>query len=118
MKAPELTATGVLALAGVVVGGFVLWRFYKAAGQVGDKISDAARAAAEVAYHTATVDLNPADPGNVVNRAVLAVPRAVTGDDSWTLGGWLYEVTHPSVTAMDRPAPGQSYDPMTGLPVG
>ncbi|WP_101675637.1 hypothetical protein [Alloalcanivorax mobilis] len=39
--------------------------------------------------------LNPANPGNVVNQTVNGVGQAVSGDTDWTLGGWLYEVTHP-----------------------
>lgn len=40
------------------------------------------------------VDLNPADDRNLANRGVTAVGQWASGDASWTLGGWIYDVTH------------------------
>lgn len=34
---------------------------------------------------------NPASPDNVVNRVVSSVGKDISGNDNWTLGGWLYE---------------------------
>lgn len=44
----------------------------------------------------AAVDLNPADSRNIVNRNFEAAGKAMTGDPDWTLGGWIYDVTHPA----------------------
>lgn len=40
--------------------------------------------------------VNPVDPNNMANRAVTNVVSAVTGRDE-TLGGWLYDFTHPAI---------------------
>ena len=40
--------------------------------------------------------VNPVNPENVFNQGVLSVGQALTGDKSWTLGGWIYEITHDS----------------------
>ncbi len=62
--------------------------------------------------------LNPASTNNVVYQGVNAVGGALAGDNgrnadgSWTLGGWLYDVTHPGwaaeVTA-PTPAPAEAH---------
>ncbi|MDZ7939265.1 MAG: hypothetical protein U5M53_13725 [Rhodoferax sp.] len=71
------------------------------------KVTGAAGGAA-----AATVDaINPASNTNLVNRAVTAVGGAIVSDTgpgrnadgSWTLGGWLYDITHD-----DPLAPGAS----------
>jgi hypothetical protein len=38
--------------------------------------------------------VNPASNGNLINRGVEAIGRAATGSKTWTLGGWIYDVTH------------------------
>jgi hypothetical protein len=64
--------------------------------------------AASAATEWASTHLDPTDPNNVaystVNTWGGAVVTDPTGpgknaDGSWTLGGWLYDVTHPSTTA-------------------
>lgn len=39
--------------------------------------------------------INPADSENLVNKGVSAVGKAVSGNEGWSLGGWIYDVTHP-----------------------
>ncbi len=39
--------------------------------------------------------VNPADDRNLANRAVNAIGEGISGQDGWTLGGWLYDVLHP-----------------------
>ena len=39
--------------------------------------------------------LNPASSENVAYQGVNAVGSELSGDDSWTLGGWFYDLTHP-----------------------
>lgn len=51
---------------------------------------------ADPGRNTAVAAINPADSDNLINRAVTAAGRSVSGDSSWTLGGWIYDVTHPS----------------------
>ncbi len=38
--------------------------------------------------------INPVNDGNIFNQGVLSVGRAITGKDNWTLGGWIYDITH------------------------
>lgn len=53
--------------------------------------------------------IDPTSDQNLVYDNVIGgVGRAVSGDQSWSLGGWLYDVTHP---AYDPNAAG---DPKTG----
>ena len=74
-----MVGVGVLAVA--VVGYFVA-----------KKIGGAAGAAAK-AVGTA---INPTSDQNLAYRAVTGIGAAVTGSDSWSLGSWLYDVTHPN----------------------
>lgn len=49
--------------------------------------------------------VNPINPDNIFNSSVNAVGGALVASDgagknadgSWTLGGWLYDVTHPEI---------------------
>lgn len=41
-----------------------------------------------------TETLNPASSENIVNRGVTGAGAAISGDRNWTLGGWVYDVTH------------------------
>ncbi len=69
---------GVVAAVGVV-GALGVWyaknQAIKAAGVVGDAI-------------------NPVNDGNIFNQGVLAVGRKITGNNAWSLGGWIYDITH------------------------
>lgn len=47
--------------------------------------------------------VNPADPRNLVYSGVSAVGSTISGDSSWTLGGWFYDITHPSVAGNKAP---------------
>lgn len=51
--------------------------------------ADAAKIAAEI-----IPAVNPANPDNVINGGFNRVTQWLTGDDSWTLGGRVYDVTH------------------------
>lgn len=48
--------------------------------------------------------VNPANPDNIVNQGVTSVGKAVTGNDNWTLGGWLYEAINGDVWAQQNKA--------------
>lgn len=39
--------------------------------------------------------VNPANTGNVFYRGVNAIGRGASADSNFTLGGWLYDLTHP-----------------------
>lgn len=79
----ELSATAVLALAGVAVAGVLAWRAYTTGREV-----------AELAGEVIARDLNPASSDNLVNRAVTGVGATLTGDPNWTLGGAIFDLTH------------------------
>lgn len=64
----------------------------------------AARAAADAAGVVGNA-INPVNPNNVFYSGVNAVGGAIVqdpagpgknADGSWTLGGWLFDVTHPN----------------------
>jgi hypothetical protein len=85
------------------------WLLYGAAvavlGYVGWKLSKAAAAGAGVAaeaVQSVVAAVNPADEKNIVNRGVSAAGAAVTGDESWTLGGQLAEWFSPEVRAANE----------------
>lgn len=69
-----LTATGVLAVAGLAVAGYIGWRVVRAAPAVGAAI-------------------NPLNHDNIFATAGNSVVSALTGRDE-SLGGWFFDVTH------------------------
>ncbi|MEY8198688.1 MAG: hypothetical protein RPS47_05565 [Colwellia sp.] len=71
---------GVVAAVGVV-GAVGVWYAKNQASEAAGVVGDA---------------LNPVNDGNIFNRAVLAVGRKITGNKTWSLGGWLYDITHDS----------------------
>lgn len=92
MKAPHISGDLAVKLGLGVVGLGVAW-------YVLHKLKSAAIAAAPL--------LNPTDPRNLayssVNAAGAALVTAPDGagknaDGSWTLGGFLYDVTHPNTS--------------------
>lgn len=46
--------------------------------------------------------VNPADERNLANQAVSSIGAAITGDDSWSLGGQLAEWFDPATRAVNR----------------
>ncbi|MBO9490740.1 hypothetical protein J7384_10245 [Endozoicomonas sp. G2_1] len=38
--------------------------------------------------------VNPVNDDNIFNQGVLSVGRKITGNPHWTLGGWIYDITH------------------------
>lgn len=46
---------------------------------------------------TEAADLvNPTSSKNLAYTGVNSVGQALSGDEHWTFGTWLYEITHPS----------------------
>lgn len=87
----------------LAMGAAVLLVAYLLVKKIGSGLSAAGDAAANVADAVGTA-INPANPDNLVNSGVNALGNAVvssTGpgrnaDGSWTLGGSVYDVTHPN----------------------
>lgn len=61
--------------------------------------ADAAKIAAEI-----IPAVNPANPDNVINGGFNRVTQWLTGDDSWTLGGWVYDITHDNPVTGEKAA--------------
>jgi hypothetical protein len=89
----SLSATGVLAVVAVAAVGVLFWKSGDIAKAAGGVLSDAANA------------VNPANHDNVFATGVNDVGGAVVtdpagpgknADGSWSLGGWIFDVTHPS----------------------
>lgn len=38
--------------------------------------------------------INPTNYDNVFNQTVLSIGQEISGDNSWSLGGWIYDITH------------------------
>jgi hypothetical protein len=78
---------GLVALAALLVGG---------------------RKAAEIAG----TKLNPASDQNIIYEDVInRLGRNVSGDESWSLGAWIWEKTHPAQVEREREALGQAGEP-------
>ena len=116
MKATSISGDMLVKLAlGAVALGAVVYAVFKIKG-----------AGTEAAKAVGTA-VNPADPQNIVNRGVTAIGTAVTGDSGWTLGGWIYDITHadpmqttpapiPDGFGMKDPNAGWDDAPVTAIP--
>lgn len=75
---------GLVAIGGVVIVGAVIYYGYKfVSGTV------------ETAKDVVKKDLNPTSDKNLAYRGVNAVGEAITGDQNFSLGSWLYDVFNP-----------------------
>lgn len=63
------------------------------AGVVGG-IFDAAGGIVAGGYDALPQAIKPSDPNNVFYQGTNKIGAAVTGDDNFTLGGWIYDITH------------------------
>jgi hypothetical protein len=90
VELPALSGSAVFALAGVAVLGLVLW---KAATSWAPAATQAIADAAEA--------VNPLNHDNVIATTVNKVLGG--GDPSWTLGGAIYDATHPDPVAPPAP---------------
>lgn len=61
-----------------------------------------------VAVTAAAPYVNPLDSRNLAYSGVNAVGGAITGDTGFTLGGWIYDITHPNV-AKNSQSPWENY---------
>lgn len=69
----------------VLVAGVAYWFLSKKAAQLGKAVTDSAQ------Y------VNPASDKNIIYSGVNSVGSSVTGDSSFSLGSWLYDITHPGI---------------------
>ena len=72
-----------LGVAAALVGGLALWQLRKAAA-----------ATAEFAEEVVTEDLNPVSDQNLAYRGVNGIGAALTGEEDFRLGRWIYDITH------------------------
>ena len=73
---------------GVAVG-VTVWLITRGLGKAADAVVDTAKAAGDL--------INPASTGNFISRGINAVGDVLddgADDDSFTLGGYIYDVTH------------------------
>jgi hypothetical protein len=85
----------------IIAGGAVVliaaWYASKKLGQAYDGVATAVGDAydwtAETVKETVPY-VNPADSRNVVYSSIGAVGGAISGNKDWSLGGWIYDVTH------------------------
>lgn len=66
------------------------------AGAAWDSTTRGLSAAGDFVGTQAATSFNPASDQNLIYRGVNGVGSAVSGDSNFTLGGWLYDVTHPT----------------------
>lgn len=88
-------AAGYAVVALIAVGA-LYFLGKKLAGSAGD----AARAVGQA--------VDPTSDKNLAYRGTNAIGEALTGDKDFTLGGWLYDITHPNEGAEIARTPGFS----------
>lgn len=50
--------------------------------------------------------INPANPNNAIAGAVNGLGETITGTPSWSLGGWVWELSHPGQRQAEREVTG------------
>lgn len=95
MKIPQETIVIGSALAAILA---LIYLAKQAAELAGGAVTSAAQA------------VNPINPDNVFTSAVNATGAAITGDDSFSLGAEIYNLTHsdPFNNSSEAPEPGDS----------
>lgn len=85
----------------IIVGGVAVVAYiaYKAVPKVAAAVGDAAQA------------VNPLNHDNVIAGAANKVGGIIAGDESgnWTLGGWIYDLTHPAYDPNAGTSPRDKY---------
>ena len=60
-------------------GGLLLWYLKNKTVEVVSEVGQA---------------INPVNPDNIFSEGVDSIGGAISGDDGWSLGVWIYEATH------------------------
>lgn len=87
------TKAGAYAVVTVIAGVAI----YFVAKKIGGAAADAAQAVGDA--------INPTKDTNLAYRGVNAIGAAVSGDDSFSLGSWIYDITHPGEAEAIRSTP-------------
>lgn len=116
MKLAPLSSDLVVKLAiGTALACLVWYAYRQAVGKLGSTVDDLKASAGKIA--DAVIEgTNPANPENVVNRAVTAIGSAVvsadgpgrSADGSWRPGAWLFDIRHPGWADPTNAASGAS----------
>lgn len=103
MKVSPVSADLLVKLALIAAAiGLAVYVVRRSTSAVSDAVGTVFDAAAGVA-DSIIVGVNPTNPDNWVNQGVTSIGGAIVSDTgpgknadgSWTVGGWLYDVTHP-----------------------
>jgi len=86
-KAKRMAATDKLLIGVGVVVGLSLWR-------INSKVNTEVTGVKTAVNKIMTEDINPASSKNIINRGVSALGAKITGNQSWSLGGQIYDWTH------------------------
>lgn len=89
----NVNATAVLALAGLAVGGWVLWRGSRVAGELADGVKQTLGGAAAAVGDAANA-VNPLNDQNIIYRAANVLTGGGGGTDDKPLGARFYEWWH------------------------
>lgn len=76
----KLSLTEYLLVGGAIAVAYTVYKTGQAVDAVGEVVAK---------------DLNPANKNNIINKGVSSLGATISGNDNWTLGGWVYDVTHP-----------------------
>jgi len=109
MKLPALPGQGALIIGGVVVAGLLAWWLMQkgnakaVGGALGSGAVDLITGTVGGVVHQAgqviadnPAAFVPADPANIVYGNINSAGAAVSGNQNFSLGVWLYDLTHPS----------------------
>lgn len=125
MKAAPISGDMLVKLAlGAAALGALYFAWSKVSDVAGDAI-DGIGEAASAAGGAILTGINPGNSDNLVNKAASAIGGSVitdpagpgkNADGSWTVGGWLYDVTHPGwQTEINAPVPPKTTPKPAGL---
>ena len=92
----DTTALLEIAIGGAVIFGLLYY--------VKRQSSQAVDSFTSKVGQTVSTTLNPASPENFIYKGVNAAGSAMTGESNFDLGGWVYDVFHPSQTLEDQQA--------------
>jgi len=95
----KLTFNNYVTLGAIFAGGVVLYKANKAGQAIKETVSK---------------DLNPASNENIINKGVSSVGASISGNENWSLGGWIYDITHPESKAVETEIDKPSVDFLSG----